>query len=120
MYKAAIAKILNPKYSTLHIIDSNLLCKIIYSFQISRFWFSFICESNNELKLRIQYNIKCMSSLSLLLPNIVVHPATFGLPEGLPSTSQQEKPRKRPLLIRMFSAISIGLSKPFKRFSKQA
>eukprot|EP00063_Salmo_salar_P043840 XP_014018675.1 PREDICTED: uncharacterized protein LOC106581256 [Salmo salar] len=51
---------------------------------------------------------------------MLVHPATFGLPEGLPSTSQQEKPRKRPLLIRMFSAISIGLSKPFKRFSKQA
>ncbi|XP_055736469.1 uncharacterized protein LOC129822310 [Salvelinus fontinalis] len=51
---------------------------------------------------------------------MLAHPATFGLPEGLPSTSQQEKPRKRPLLIRMFSAISIGLSKPFKRFSKQA
>ncbi|XP_031674646.1 uncharacterized protein LOC116366969 isoform X1 [Oncorhynchus kisutch] len=48
---------------------------------------------------------------------ILAHP---GLPEGLPSTSQQEKPRKRPLLIRMFSTISIGLSKPFKRFSKQA
>ncbi|XP_036834422.1 uncharacterized protein LOC118964669 [Oncorhynchus mykiss] len=51
---------------------------------------------------------------------MLAHPATFGLPEGLPSTSQQEKPRKRPLLIRMFSTISIGLSKPFKRFSKQA
>ncbi|XP_052323795.1 uncharacterized protein LOC127908712 [Oncorhynchus keta] len=51
---------------------------------------------------------------------MLAHPATFGLPEGLPSTSQQEKPRKRPLLIRMFSIISIGLSKPFKRFSKQA
>ncbi|XP_036834405.1 uncharacterized protein LOC118964655 [Oncorhynchus mykiss] len=47
---------------------------------------------------------------------MLAHPATFGLPEGLPSTSQQEKPRKRPLLIRMFSTISIGLSKPFKRF----
>ncbi|XP_041727407.2 uncharacterized protein LOC121557996 isoform X1 [Coregonus clupeaformis] len=55
-----------------------------------------------------------------MLPSIVAHAATSGLPEDLPSTSQQEKPHKAPLLIRMFSAISIGLSKPFKRSSTQA
>ncbi|CAB1339936.1 unnamed protein product [Coregonus sp. 'balchen'] len=45
---------------------------------------------------------------------IAQHSVTSALQEDLPSTSHQEKPCKNPLLIRMFSVISKGLSRPFK------
>ncbi|XP_036836197.1 uncharacterized protein LOC118964889 isoform X2 [Oncorhynchus mykiss] len=53
-----------------------------------------------------------------MLPSIVPHAAMSALPKDLPASSQQETPHKRPLLVRMFSAISKGLFKPFKQSLK--
>jgi hypothetical protein len=56
--------------------------------------------------------------LSSVVPSIVPHAAMSALPKDLPASSQQETPHKRPLLVRMFSAISKGLFKPFKQSLK--
>ncbi|XP_036836258.1 uncharacterized protein LOC118964902 [Oncorhynchus mykiss] len=53
-----------------------------------------------------------------MLPSIVPHAAMSALPKDLPASSQQETPHKRPLLVRMFFAISKGLFKPFKQSLK--